>query len=78
MNIIDTIKPEQISEFETPQCHVGIYKTLVEIAGERLYLVSSTRKLDGRTSIRYGNKCQTQAIIRTYTILGSKNLEIKW
>lgn len=68
----------EIGKFETNQCSVRVLKTLLSYGGENLYIVESTHKKDGFTNVRFGNYLQTQGIINTYKLWGSKRPVINW
>ena len=69
-----------IGKFETCQCNVEIFSTPYVYRNERIYIVVSIHKKDGKELIRFGNRKQVQNIIDGYNFdyIDIKKPEINW
>lgn len=65
---------KEILWFETTQCMVRVYEYHEEICGEKLFMVSSYHKKNGKDNIRFGTKQQLYSLLTQYqfSVVGYK------
>lgn len=57
---------KEITWFETTQCMVRVYEYHEEICGERLFMVSSYHKKNGKNNIRFATRQQLYSLLTQY------------
>lgn len=55
-----------LETFTTVKCQVFVIDTGLEKFGEKIYCCISVRNKDDSQNIRFGNKTQIDAMVRTY------------
>lgn len=71
------MKIQLIGKLETKQCEVQVFSTDWTFSEEKVYIVKSIHKNNGRIETRYGNKIQTRSMVNCYSLTDKRDQIIR-